>query len=44
MLPVRLIVEVVAGIVRVDVDDDTLKGLPEFEPGRLGRASAWPSF
>ncbi len=32
VLPVRLIVEVVAGIVRIDVDSDTLKGLPEYGP------------
>lgn len=30
VLPVRVVVEVVAGIVRVDVDEETLKGLPEF--------------
>jgi uncharacterized protein YrrD len=32
VLPVRFIVEVVAGIVRIDVDDDSLNGLPEFQP------------
>lgn len=30
VLPVHAIVEIVAGIVRVDLDDDALKGLPEF--------------
>lgn len=30
MLPVRFIVEVVAGIVRVDIDDESLRDLPEF--------------
>lgn len=30
VLPIRFVVEVVADIVRVDIDDDALKGLPEF--------------
>jgi len=30
VLPVRFIVEVIAGIVRIDIDDESLKGLPEF--------------
>ena len=30
VLPVHAIVEIVAGIVRVDLDEDALKGLPEF--------------
>jgi uncharacterized protein YrrD len=30
VLPVRFIVEIVAGIVRVDIDDEALAGLPEF--------------
>ena len=30
VLPVRCIVEIVAGIVRVNIDDDALRGLPEF--------------
>ncbi len=30
VLPVRFVVEVVAGIVRIDIDDDALHGLPEF--------------
>ena len=31
-LPVEYVVEVVAGIVRVDIDDAALKGLREYEP------------
>ncbi len=30
VLPMRFVVEVVADIVRVDIDDDALRGLPEF--------------
>ena len=30
-LPMRFVVEVVADIVRVDIDDDALSGLPEFK-------------
>lgn len=30
VLPVRFIVEVVAGIVRIDIDDEALRSLPEF--------------
>jgi uncharacterized protein YrrD len=30
VLPVRFIVEVVAGIVRIDIDDEALQSLPEF--------------
>jgi hypothetical protein len=30
VLPVSAVVEVVAGIVRADIGDDDLKGLPEF--------------
>jgi uncharacterized protein YrrD len=32
VLPVGHVVEVVAGIVRVDIDDNALAALPEFEP------------
>jgi len=32
VLPVRFIVEIVAGVVRVNIDDDALHGLPEFGP------------
>jgi uncharacterized protein YrrD len=31
VLPMHVVVEVVGDIVRVDVDDDTLNGLPEFQ-------------
>jgi uncharacterized protein YrrD len=31
VLPPRCIVEIVAGVVRVDIDDEALAGLPEFE-------------
>jgi hypothetical protein len=30
VLPIRFIVEVVAGVVRIDIDDESLHGLPEF--------------
>ena len=30
VLPMRFVTEVVADIVRVDIDDDALSGLPEF--------------
>jgi sporulation protein YlmC with PRC-barrel domain len=32
VLPMRFVTEVVADIVRVDIDDESLKGLPEFAP------------
>jgi sporulation protein YlmC with PRC-barrel domain len=33
VLPMRFVVEVVADIVRVDIDDDSLAALPEFNAG-----------
>jgi hypothetical protein len=32
VLPVRYIVEVVADIVRIDIDDESLRSLAEYEP------------
>lgn len=32
VLPVRYIVEVVADVVRIDIDDDALRSLPEYRP------------
>ena len=30
VLPVHAVIEIVAGIVRVDLDDEAVRGLPEF--------------
>lgn len=32
VLPVHAVIEIVAGIVRVDLDDEAVRGLPEFRP------------